>query len=148
MSLHCIIWCCMVLYCWLRRAGCISQDTYLLYIHIFVILWCLYIYLWRGGYEEQAAAAVPPIIMSIAAQKSSWRRRHSWILSNSLLLVFVQIFYEWFFGWAFYSLRWLQKFEQARIRKSVAFWRGFPCAGLTLDGKVPLSGSTHQTDSA
>ena len=22
----------MVLYCWLRRAGCISQDTYLLYI--------------------------------------------------------------------------------------------------------------------
>ena len=21
----------MVLYCWLRRAGCISQDTYLLY---------------------------------------------------------------------------------------------------------------------
>ena len=32
MSLHCIVWCCMVLYCWLRRAGCISQDTYLLYI--------------------------------------------------------------------------------------------------------------------
>ena len=31
MSLHCIVWCCMVLYCWLRRAGCISQDTYLLY---------------------------------------------------------------------------------------------------------------------
>ena len=22
---------CMVLHCWLRRAGCISQDTYLLY---------------------------------------------------------------------------------------------------------------------
>ena len=32
MSLHCIVWCCMVLYCWLRRAGCISQDTYLLYV--------------------------------------------------------------------------------------------------------------------
>ena len=42
MSFHCIIWYCMVLYyilrycmvlhCWLRRAGCISQDTYLLYI--------------------------------------------------------------------------------------------------------------------
>ena len=31
MSLHCIVWCCMVLYCWLWRAGCISQDTYLLY---------------------------------------------------------------------------------------------------------------------
>ena len=31
MSLHCIVWCCRVLYCWLRRAGCISQDTYLLY---------------------------------------------------------------------------------------------------------------------
>ena len=31
MSLHCIVWCCKVLYCWLRRAGCISQDTYLLY---------------------------------------------------------------------------------------------------------------------
>ena len=25
---------CMVLHCWLRRAGCISQDTYLLYIII------------------------------------------------------------------------------------------------------------------
>ena len=23
----------IVLYCWLRRAGCISQDTYLLYIY-------------------------------------------------------------------------------------------------------------------
>ena len=32
MSLHCIVWCCRVLYCWLRRAGCISQDTYLLYL--------------------------------------------------------------------------------------------------------------------
>mgnify|MGYP003328220460 CR=1 FL=1 len=32
MSLHCIVWCCMVLYCWLWRAGCISQDTYLLYL--------------------------------------------------------------------------------------------------------------------
>ena len=32
MSLHCIVWCCRVLYCWLRRAGCISQDTYLLYV--------------------------------------------------------------------------------------------------------------------
>jgi len=42
MSFHCIVWYCMVLYyilrycmvlhCWLRRAGCISQDTYLLYI--------------------------------------------------------------------------------------------------------------------
>ena len=41
MSFHCIIWYCMVLYyilrycmvlhCWVRRAGCISQDTYLLY---------------------------------------------------------------------------------------------------------------------
>ena len=31
MSLHCIVWCCMVLNCWLRHAGCISQDTYLLY---------------------------------------------------------------------------------------------------------------------
>ena len=31
MSLQCIVWCCMVLYCWLWRAGCISQDTYLLY---------------------------------------------------------------------------------------------------------------------
>ena len=29
--LHCIIWYCMVLHCWLRRVGCISQDTYLLY---------------------------------------------------------------------------------------------------------------------
>ena len=34
MSLHCIVWCCRVLYCWLRRAGCISQDTYLLYLLI------------------------------------------------------------------------------------------------------------------
>ena len=34
MSLHCIVWCCRVLYCWLRRAGCISQDTYLLYFWI------------------------------------------------------------------------------------------------------------------
>ena len=34
MSLHCIVWCCMVLYCWLRRAGCISQDTYLLYNYL------------------------------------------------------------------------------------------------------------------
>ena len=34
MSLHCIVWCCMVLYCWLRRAGCISQDTYLLYFEM------------------------------------------------------------------------------------------------------------------
>ena len=44
MSFHCIIWYCMVLYyilrycmvlhCWLRRAGCISQDTYLLYLII------------------------------------------------------------------------------------------------------------------
>ena len=34
MSCHCIVWCCMVLYCWLRRAGCISQDTYLLYIQV------------------------------------------------------------------------------------------------------------------
>ena len=34
MSLHCIVWCCRVLYCWLRRAGCISQDTYLLYIYV------------------------------------------------------------------------------------------------------------------
>ena len=33
MSLHCIVWCCMGLYCWLRRAGCISQDTYLLYLN-------------------------------------------------------------------------------------------------------------------
>ena len=24
---------CMVLHCWLRRAGCILQDTYLLYVH-------------------------------------------------------------------------------------------------------------------
>ena len=32
MSLHCIVWCCMVLYCWLLRAGCISQDTYLLFM--------------------------------------------------------------------------------------------------------------------
>ena len=42
MSLHCIVWYCMVLYyilrycmvlhCWVRRAGCISQDTYLLYL--------------------------------------------------------------------------------------------------------------------
>ena len=31
MSLHCIVWYCMVLHCWVRRAGCISQDTYLLY---------------------------------------------------------------------------------------------------------------------
>ena len=31
MSLNCIVWCCRVLYCCLRRAGCISQDTYLLY---------------------------------------------------------------------------------------------------------------------
>ena len=41
MSFHCIVWYCMVLYyilrycmvlhCWLRRVGCISQDTYLLY---------------------------------------------------------------------------------------------------------------------
>ena len=41
MSFHCIVWYCMVLYyilrycmvlpCWVRRAGCISQDTYLLY---------------------------------------------------------------------------------------------------------------------
>ena len=44
MSFHCIVWYCMVLYyilrycmvlhCWLQRAGCISQDTYLLYIFI------------------------------------------------------------------------------------------------------------------
>ena len=34
MSLHCIVWCCMVLYCWLWRAGCISQDTYLLYVYL------------------------------------------------------------------------------------------------------------------
>ena len=43
MSLHCIVWYCMVLYyilwycmvlhCWLRCAGCISQDTYLLYYY-------------------------------------------------------------------------------------------------------------------
>ena len=41
MSFHCILWYsmvlyyilryCMVLHCWLRRAGCIWQDTYLLY---------------------------------------------------------------------------------------------------------------------
>ena len=31
MSVHCIVWYCIVLHCWLRRAGCISQDTYLLY---------------------------------------------------------------------------------------------------------------------
>ena len=39
----CIVWYCMVVYyilrycivlhCWLRRAGCISQDTYLVYIY-------------------------------------------------------------------------------------------------------------------
>ena len=48
MSLHCIVWCCRVLYCWLRRAGCISQDTYLLYDND-----CLYsgliCYLWPGS---------------------------------------------------------------------------------------------------
>ena len=48
MSFHCIVWYCMVLYyilrycmllhCWLRRAGCISQDTYLLY--------CIILYSW------------------------------------------------------------------------------------------------------
>ena len=37
MSLHCIVWCCRVLYCWLWRAGCISQDTYLLYIICHII---------------------------------------------------------------------------------------------------------------
>ena len=37
MSLHCIVWCCMVLYCWLWRAGCISQDTYLLYCYRYQI---------------------------------------------------------------------------------------------------------------
>ena len=39
MSLHCIVWCCMVLYCWLLRAGCISQDTYLLYVYLCSFFW-------------------------------------------------------------------------------------------------------------
>ena len=46
MSLHCIVWCCMVLYCWLWRAGCISQDTYLLYLSN--LQWTLY----SGKYQQ------------------------------------------------------------------------------------------------
>ena len=45
MSLHCIVWCCRVLYCWLRRAGCISQDTYLLYVY-FRFVWLFWAYYW------------------------------------------------------------------------------------------------------
>ena len=50
MSFHCIVWYCMVLYyilrycmvlhCWLRRAGCISQDTYLLYVQNRFVKYC------------------------------------------------------------------------------------------------------------
>ena len=59
MSLHCIVWCCMVLYCWLWRAGCISQDTYLLYtfnenIHFF----------WKMPYR-------PPLTRQCASSSSS-----------------------------------------------------------------------------
>ena len=45
MSLHCIVWCCRVLYCWLRRAGCISQDTYLLYFMPPLRVWNFYFWL-------------------------------------------------------------------------------------------------------
>ena len=45
MSLHCIVWCCMVLYCWLWRASCISQDTYLLYHYSYGRHTCITVYL-------------------------------------------------------------------------------------------------------
>ena len=53
MVLYYILRYCMVLHCWLRRAGCISQDTYLLYLFESIIVEC-----YSFGYGQVAHMVV------------------------------------------------------------------------------------------